>query len=196
MDSITCKGMSFVDNHGRERIFYGINLCDKGSYEDGARHYCHEWDDELIDSFAAKGFNCVRLGTTWEAIEPEKGVFDEEYIDSIARTLDKFEKRGIYAYLDMHQDLYAGSPGGSGDGAPYWACLTDGAKFHKTKLVWAEGYFWGRAVHRCFDNFWNDRLPEGEEDGRGIQDYYDEMWAHLAARLGPHKALFGYDLMN
>ena len=30
MDKILTSGTSFVDEYGRERIFNGVNLCDKG----------------------------------------------------------------------------------------------------------------------------------------------------------------------
>ncbi len=90
--------------------------------------------------------------------------------------------------LDMHQDLY----GGPSDGAPFWACVTDGFKFKPTKIVWAEGYFWRKSVHRCFDNFWANK----EINGVGIQTYFLNMWIHLAERFKDHPARWGFDLFN
>jgi len=101
------------------------------------------------------------------------------------------EKYGIYFYLDLHQDLYGG-PSDAGDGAPLWACMPDGAKFKPVKFVWAEGYFFRKAVHRCFDNFWANK----EYDGIGIQTRFLNMWTHLAERFKDHPALFGFDLFN
>ncbi len=194
MLKITTEGRTFRDECGRQRIFSGINLCDKGSAEkdDKRYHYNFAFDEELISQLAKNGFNLVRLGMTWDAVEPEPGQYDEEYLDRVQKVADLCEKYGIYFYLDMHQDLYTGLPGLAGDGAPYWACITGGAKFKPAKLVWAEGYFWGKATHRAFDNFWNDVPLEGKT----IQTYYRNMWAHVADRFKDHPALFGYDMLN
>ena len=35
MKKISVSGLKFVDSAGRQRIFNGINLCDKGGYEEG-----------------------------------------------------------------------------------------------------------------------------------------------------------------
>ena len=107
-----------------------------------------------------------------------RGKYDEEYIDRIEAFANLCEKYGIYFYLDLHQDLYGG-PSNAGDGAPVWACMTDGKKFKPVRFVWAEGYFFRKAVHRCFDNFWANK----EYDGIGIQTRFLNMWSHLAERF-------------
>ena len=194
MERITTSGRRFLDEHGRERIFNGVNMCDKGCYnwETKKRDYVFGQEEETIRALAENGVNIVRLGIVWDAIEHEPGVYDEAYLDSVQTTLDLFEKYGIYVYLDMHQDLYSGFGEHGGDGAPDWACLTDGHRFKKARFVWAEGYFFGKATHHCFDNFWANKPCHG----RGVQDAYAELWAHLAERFGDHPALFGFDMLN
>lgn len=184
----------FIDSEGRERIFNGMNLCDKGynKSESERRTYDVPFDEKLISTLSETGFNIIRLGMTWDAVEPQPGQYNEAYLDKIEKVADLCAKYGIYFYLDMHQDLYAGFYETAGDGAPEWACLTDGAKFKKTKLVWAEGYFWGKAVHNCFDNFWADK----EYNGIPLQTYFCNMWKHVAERFKDHPALFGFDLLN
>ena len=81
---------------------------------------------------------------------------------------------------------------GGGDGAPDWACLTDGVKPKPYKFVWAEAYVFGRWVHNCFDHFWNNDPALGV----GLQDRYADLWRMLARRYGDKKALFGWDLLN
>lgn len=185
---------TFVDSEGRQRIFNGVNLCDKGYHKDGEerRTYLLDFDEKLIKQLSEYGFNLVRLGLTWDAVEPEPCRYNEEYLDRVYAIADLCAKYGIYFYLDMHQDLYSGAPETAGDGAPPWACITDGAKFTKTKLVWAEGYFWGKSVHRAFDHFWaNDKI-----NGIPIQTYYCNMWKHVAEKFKDHPALFGFDVLN
>lgn len=185
----------FIDSEGRQRIFNGVNLCDKGYQKnpnDKRKTYELNFSEDLISRLSENGFNIVRLGLTWDAVEPEPNKYDEEYLDKVQKVADLCEKYGIYFYLDMHQDLYGGTVNTPADGAPAWACITDGAKFKPTRFVWAEGYFWGKAIHRCFDNFWADK----EYNGIPLQTYFCNMWKHVAERFKDHPALFGFDLLN
>ena len=194
MLKITTSGQKFIDSEGRQRIFSGMNLCDKGynKSENERRTYVLDFDEKLISRLSELGFNIIRLGLTWDAVEPEPRQYNEEYLDKVEKVADLCAKYGIYFYLDMHQDLYAGFYNTGGDGAPYWACMTDGAEFKPVKLVWAEGYFWGKAIHRCFDNFWANK----EYNGIPLQTYFCDMWKHVAERFKDHPALFGFDLLN
>ncbi|MBQ8210101.1 MAG: cellulase family glycosylhydrolase [Clostridia bacterium] len=190
MDKIRTQGKVLLDSQGRERIFYGINVCDKGSFieETGNRCYNYKCDDDMLKAFRKQGYNLIRLGITWDAVEPQRGKYNDVYIAAVKGMLDKCREYGMYAYIDMHQDLYSGWGNGPGDGAPDWACHTDGIKYKMPKLVWAESYFYGKATHRAFDNFWDNKY--------GVQDDFVRMWAYLASKLDGHPALFGYDLLN
>ena len=193
MEKIKTSGKCFTDEYGRERIFNGVNLCDKG-WPDGSGNLCHvyEYDEKMFRTLAEKGFNIVRLGITWAAVEPEPGKYNQNYIDGIRKMLDQCEKYGLYAYIDMHQDLYSNYCYEWGDGAPKWACLTNGKKRKDIKVVWAEGYFWGKSVHNAFDNFWTNK----PFNGKGLLDRFTDMWKYVAQNLCDHPALFGFDMFN
>ena len=193
MEKILTSGTSFIDEYGRERIFNGVNLCDKG-WPDENGNLCHvyEYDDKMFRTLAEKGFNIVRLGITWAAVEPNPGEYNEKYIDGIVKMLDQCEKYGLYAYIDMHQDLYSNYCYQWGDGAPKWACMMNGDKQKKIKLVWAEGYFWDKGIHKAFDSFWTNK----PYNNKGLLDYFADMWKHLAERVCNHPALFGFDMFN
>lgn len=196
MNTILTDGKSFKDELGRERIFHGINVCDKGTKIDGTnkRIYMQEWPQEYFDEFRRCGFNIIRFGITWDAVEPQPGKYDDAYLDSLGKILDRCEENGLYCYIDMHQDLYSyfEDEKSWGDGAPKWACLTDGYKYKFHHFTWAEGYFWGRATQHSFDSFWENK----QVNGKGLRDYYADMWLHVATRLGSHPAVIGFDLMN
>ncbi len=192
MEKITTFQKTFIDEKGRERIFNGINIPDKGGKDIDMTRYCHNVDDKFLDKAVELGFNLIRLGFTWALVEPEKGCYNEPYLDSIGEILDRCAKRNIYVFLDVHQDLYSSFDNYTGDGAPYWATLTDGYKPYAPKVVWGEGYFFSRAVHRAFDNFWTNK----DIDGMGVQDYFVRMWMHVAERFKDHPAVFGYDFLN
>ncbi len=190
MERIVTDKMRFVDESGRTRLFNGMNIDDKLLDQ---KQFRYVLDDEFFKKYVSNGLDIIRLAVTWQNLEPKMGKYNESYLQSIDRIFEKAEQYGVYILLDMHQDLYSGNGGKScGDGAPEWAALTDGAKPRQPIFVWADGYFFGRWVHKSFDNFWNNTPVEG----KGLQDRYCELWQMLAARYGDSPALFGFDLMN
>lgn len=191
MEKITVDGKIFIDEFGRERIFNGVNFCDKQGFDVCKYTFRELKDRSVLEKCKENGFNIIRLGFTWSVVEPQPNCYNDKFLDDIGDILDCAYKNEIYIYLDMHQDLYS-SATHFGDGAPKWATLTDGFKPQIPKKVWAEGYFYGKAVHRAFDNFWSNRTV----NGKGLQDYYADMWAYIADKFKDKPALFGFDLMN
>lgn len=189
MDKIFTDSLNFTDTQGRVRIFNGMNIDDK---EIGGT-FRYDLNEEFFQKFRANGFNLIRLAVQWANIEPKPGEYSESYLKSIDDIFRLAEKYEVYILLDMHQDLYSGFCGiGGGDGAPDWACLTDGVQPKPYKVVWAEAYVFGKWVHNCFDHFWKN----DEVFGKGLQDRYADLWKMLAKRYGNSPALFGYDLLN
>lgn len=190
MEKILTRQLRFVDENGRTRILNGMNIDDKLRDQTAFRY---NLDEEFFRKYRAHGFDIIRLAVTWQNLEPDMGKYNESYLQSIDRIFALAEKYGVYILLDMHQDLYSGNDGEScGDGAPQWAVITDGAKPRQPIFVWADGYFFGKWVHKSFDNFWNNTPV----DGVGLQDRYCALWQMLAKRYGNSPALFGFDLMN
>ena len=188
MHKIYAQGTRFTDELGRERIFSGVNVVDKRDFTSSKQTFPLTEND--LRQFRARGWNLIRLGFTWAMLEPSPGRYNEAYIDSVADVLDLCTAYGIYVMLDVHQDLFSAYT--NGDGAPRWATLTDGHKTHPTRFVWAEDYFWGKACHRAFDHFWANTPVLG----KGLQDRFADLWAHLARRLGGKPAVIGFDLFN
>ena len=191
MERISVNEMTFVDESGRERIFNGVNLVHKGDWsDDGKRNYIPKnWTEDMFKRLSELGINLVRLGLIWAAVEPEPDVYDENYLDYMENVVDLCAKYGIYVYLDMHQDLYCTN---YGSGAPEWATVTDSYNFKKPKVIWAEGYFFSKAVHRSFDNFW-ENVPVC---GKGLQEHFADMWKHVILRFKDKENLFGFDVFN
>lgn len=63
--------------------------------------------DAEVDQLRSWGFNFVRLGVMWEAVERAPGVYNETYLDQIEDLINKLGKRGIYTLVDAHQDVLA-----------------------------------------------------------------------------------------
>lgn len=190
METIHSSGLSFIDEYGRERIFCGMNVVDKRDFDKENPAFGYPAADFPFAEFRSRGFNMIRLGFTWCAMEPAPGHYNEALISSLGEFLDKCAEYDIYAFLDCHQDVYSSYC--YGDGAPRWATLTDQFKPHKQLAVWAEGYFYGNACHRAFDNFWNNT----KYNRKGLQNYFADMWKHVAAALADKTSLFGFDLLN
>lgn len=64
-------------------------------------------NDEDIANLKKWGFNLVRLGVMWEAVEREPGVYDETYLDKVETLINKLGDAGIYTLVDAHQDVFA-----------------------------------------------------------------------------------------
>ena len=190
MERISIDGLVFVDCHNRQRIFNGVNLVWKGEkLPDGSTGgYIGPWNKKHFAQFAAWGFNVARLGLIWDAVEPSPGIYNEDYLNWIGEMLDLCREYGLYAYLDMHQDLYSAL---YSDGAPAWATLTEHA--FEPAALWSDAYLFSPAVQQAYDAFWQNRAAA---DGVGLQDHYARMWAHVARRFAGHEVVLGYDFLN
>lgn len=182
----TIDGDRFVDSRGRQVIFHGLNVVRKndtwGSYA---------WLDEKgYAAMHAWGVNCIRLGFTWAAIEPEPGVYSEECLKFLERHIAWAERHGINVLLDLHHDLYAMR---FSDGAPDWAVLTDGLPHVADGQSWSDAYVTSPAVQRAMDNFYANKPGP---DGVGLQEHYARAWRKVAERFAQNANVIGYDLMN
>ncbi|MCP4132208.1 MAG: glycoside hydrolase family 5 protein [bacterium] len=173
-----------TDLQGRALILHGLNTSSNAK-GDPLRM---PWITEADVQRASKewGFNFVRFLIFWDGIEPEKGVFDEAYLDRVAERIEWYADAGMYVMLDMHQDLYALNFGG--DGAPEWAQMTDGLPAEPQSPWWLT--YLQPGVTRAFDNFWNyNKHPD-------LQDHYAMAWKKVAERFKDYPNVIGYDLMN
>jgi endoglycosylceramidase len=192
--------LRIVDDRGREVLLRGANLNALGDYHqaDPALPPTHPPTDADWDEMAANGFSVVRLIVSWSALEPERGVFDEGYLDRIRAAVDEAAERGLYTVVDFHQDAYgkfvatpdgtvcpAGTEAAIGwDGAPEWATLTDGQSTCRPP-----GYREGApAVQAAFRNFY--------ANADGIRAAFVDTVARVAGELADEPAVAGYDLLN
>ena len=179
---ISHDGRWFTDSQGRTLILHGVNMVSKRPpYAPDATGFGA--DDARF--LAANGFNTVRLGVIYAAVEPQPGVYDDAYLDRIARTVDELGKQGIAVLLDFHQDLY--NERFEGEGWPDWAVIDDGLPA-EPKNGFPRNYVGMPALNVAYDHFWNNT--------NGLQDHYAAAWAHVAQRFAGNPAILGYDLMN
>jgi endoglycosylceramidase len=138
---------------------------------------------------ADNGFTAVRLGVIWAAVEPEPGVIDTAYLDSINQTVKTLADRGIYTIIDMHQDLWSTEL--HGEGAPAWATMTGGKA--NPALPFPIGYWLSPAQNCAWKSFWDNVAAP---DGLDLQDHYAQMWESVASYFSGNPAVIGYEVTN
>jgi endoglycosylceramidase len=175
-------GRWITDAQGRVVNLHGINMVYKRPpYAPDAVGF----GDDDAAFLAAEGFNAVRLGVIYAAVEPAPGVYDDAYLDRIRATVDALAAHGIVALLDFHQDMY--NERFQGEGWPDWAVMDDGLPAQPAS-GFPNNYLLMPALQRAFDHFLAN-------DG-GLQDRYAAAWAHVAQRFRDAPNVLGYDLLN
>ena len=186
MLSVTPTGVWLTNSDGQVVLLHGFNEVYKlAPYEPSASGFSE--DDAAF--LAANGFNVVRLGVIWAGVEPQPGVYDAAYVNSIRQTVDMLASHGIYTIIDMHQDLYSASLGG--EGAPEWATKTGGLP--NRSFGFPGSYYLNPAETAAWDNFWSN---SNAANGIGLEDNYAKAWETVAAAVAGNSSVIGYDVMN
>ena len=169
-----------VDSKGRALYLRSINAHPASKYHPD--HIMPLTPDEVA-IIKDSGFNSIRLLTHWEAIAPESGMFDRDYLASYAAEVDKLTAAGLLVVADMHQDVW-GDP--FGNGAPGWACPDELKEGYQPVSPWWMNYFEPQ-VEACFDLFWSDE---------SLQDQFAAAWREVAGLICENPAVVGFDLIN
>jgi endoglycosylceramidase len=175
-------GRWITDSHGRVLILHGLNMVYKRPpYQPSATGFGA--DDAAF--LARNGFDVVRLGVIYAAVEPSPGVYDDAYLAGIASTVRTLGARGIYTLLDFHQDQY--NERFHGEGFPPWAVYDDGLP-NVPDLGFPGNYTGMPALQHAFDHLWSDTA--------GLQERYAAAWGHVATKFARNSHVLGYDLFN
>ena len=191
-DPLGHAGRWITDAKGRVVILHGAAVVVGGSFSPGVpEQTASEVGFKRADArfLARQGFNVVRLGMFFRGYSPSPGSYDDEYLESFARTQRQLDRAGIFTLLDFHQDQLA--PVYSGRGFPDWFLLDDGLP--NPAQPFPQGYFANPALNRAYDNLWANAAGPG---GVGLQDRFGEGWARVAARFAGEHGVLGYDIFN
>ena len=184
---------NFVDDTGRVRIFHGFNAVNKAF----PWYPQHMSNRSLVKHYKEWGFNAVRLGTMWSGVEPEQGKYNETYLQVIRDQLNNLADNGLYAFLDMHQDVLS-KRFGTYDGAPSW--LVDLLPKAKHPYPWP----WNSTKPFYGGNWAKQYLTE--DCGTAFQGLYDNVnhsqdmliafWKKVASTFKDMTSVLGYELIN
>jgi endoglycosylceramidase len=179
-------GRWVTDASGRTVIVHGTNMVYKlAPYDPSAVGFGAD-DAAFLHRI---GFNAVRVGVIWKAVEPRPGAFDDAYLARIAATVRTLARHGVLSLLDFHQDMY--NERFQGEGAPDWAVQDGGLP--NPKLGFPGNYVGDPALERSLDQFFGNATGPS---GRGLQDWFASAWAHVAARFRANRSVLGYELFN
>jgi len=183
---LTTSGDWLTNSDGQVVLLHGLNEVYKvapGEPSAGG------FSDDDAAFLAQNGFNAVRVGVIWSDLEPEPGVFDTAYLNSIEQTVQTLGNHGIYSIIDFHQDAYATAFGG--EGAPDWAVHTDGAA--NPSLPFPYNEFFNPAEQQAWESFWTNT---DASNGLGLEDNYSQMLQYVAGAFNGNPNVAGFELIN
>ena len=203
-------GPYLYDANGRVVLLHGVNVVYKHApyiaYPDPGT----AWDFSAIDAARMQrlGFNVVRLGIEWQALEPGSGgpnqpqvctpgapgnahewnkAVAEAYLNHVAATVNLLAHYGIYTLLDMHQDVY--NTNFRGEGAPDWAVCTNNVPIVPKGGRWSNNYS-NPTLQTAVAHFWaNDVVGN-------LQGNFDLVWKTVAKKFKNDPWVVGYDPYN
>lgn len=209
------------DEFGRVRIFHGMNAVVKlppylpttDSFD--ARNSMSQKD---IDYMTEWGFNFVRLGTIWEAVEKTAGVYDYEYLSKVNELITQLGEAGIYTLVDSHQDVLSRRL--CGEGIPLDYAPVPTAKCEDTlvgKILRFTGFC--KTIDEYVERVDENGLPLIEDclkhmfplyyttpdanqlfenfyQNQTVRQAFINYWGQLAASVTDNPYVFGYDIIN
>lgn len=185
--SISQHGRWYTDEQGRVFLTQGVNMVYKHPPYTAQAAGFNEDDAQWL---AAQGFDSVRLGIIWKAVEPTPGNYDDAYLATIRETVQLLANYGIVTLLDAHQDMYHEKF--QGEFAPDWAVLDDGYPSF-LKVGFPTNQVVNVGLLRAYDNFLDNKPGPGNV---GLQDRYAAMWQHVAGYFSDMPSVMGYDIIN
>lgn len=235
----------FRDGAGRSVLLRGVNLggdCKAPAMPDGRTFIPTTFEDHRTVNFIGRpfalseasahfrrlarwGFNCIRMLTTWEAVQHEgPGLRDEAYLDYFREVCRIAGEFGFHVFIDFHQDVWSRMTGGSG--APGWTLDAAGIDFRRLDaadgahvmqyrydpriggiqesypaMSWASNYQ-APANGLMWTLFWGGDVfaPNHRFEGRNLKDalqdnFLDAMRA-VAERVCDLPQVIGFDTLN
>lgn len=182
-------GAQFRDAAGGAVILRGVNVGGNSKVPP----FRAITDPRQLDPLAGWGLNVVRLLFTWEAYEPEPGVYDAAYLDYYVTTARAAAARGLYVVVDFHQDAYSRfTLAGCGEGFPAWTLpptVTPAAPDNGAACAdWGIRMIGDPDLKTCWDAFYSD--------AHGVRTRYLAMIARVVTALASEPKVIGYDVIN
>ncbi|MBK9073180.1 MAG: cellulase family glycosylhydrolase [Myxococcales bacterium] len=182
--AIHADGEYLRDREGRVVILRGMNYAgmEFGNFVGAPNGPAAEDFAQM----ASWGVNAVRVAISWQYLEPEPGVFDENYlIDNLDPVIAWAAANDILVIPEMHQ-FYTSPcfgdtnepPQWSGIGFPSWTC---------------EGQYTPEEHFKAMCEFFAGKLAP---DGRTLIEHFTDAWRLVATHYAGDLRIGGFDLFN
>jgi endoglycosylceramidase len=187
-------GVHLRDAEGRVAVLRGINARVEGvfdvTFSDGRTAL--EPIPALTAADCARmrelGFDLLRLPINWSGVEPQRGNYDQAYLQRVDAAIECAANAGIFVLVDMHQDAYSKEIGE--DGAPLWAIQPPPTELLQGPLNDLGARRLSPQVQAAFSTFFDP------DDASGLQAAFADMFEHVATRWAKHPAVIGFELFN
>ena len=171
------KDRIFMDEYGREVVLRGWSTTNAAKYINpyGQLPFkdLEHAREELRNLKKITGANVIRWLFVWDALEPEMGKLNTEYLDKHIAMIKEAIKLDMQIIVDFHQDLFSRFIDPVGDGAPKWVVdgmnlpgkgcgRTIGKKL--CKAIWGANYIFNKDVKKALQYFWKNKeinTPQG-----------------------------------
>src|SRR5689334_13376905 len=193
---LVTRGGALVDELGRTVILRGVNVAGRSKmppfvpFEIGSDADIAGKADQLFSTLRKLGANGIRLTLSWEALEPQRGMFDQAYLGRYRALLDAADRANLSVIIDFHQDVFQAAF--CGDGFPEWTLgdiAHDPPHYDCSGFEWSLPYFDPKSVvSSAFDGLWSNR--------DGVLDALVGMWSRVAREFGRHAAVAAIEAMN
>ena len=171
-------------------------------------------DTDMRNLHEEWGFNAVRLGVMWVAVEPYNGTVNQTYLAEVRKLSDRLHEHGLYTLVDGHQDLLG--PDLCGEGFPLWAVRRafDLQHFDRNGLgKFPMPWLWPLSrdnitdfpsEHECVQHLFIDFYSTfGASTAFGslyqekeMRTYYASYWKHVATIFRHAPGVLAYEILN
>ena len=201
---------AFIDSQGRERFFHGVNVVMKSyPYIPTTSSFDHQlsFSEQDIENLESWGLNIIRLGTQWPGYEPERGQYNETYLNILEGIVKNSSQHNIYTLLDFHQDIL--NERFCGEGIPLWAVKEPDYAWAFPRPLQLASYILDKegipSAQDCASKDWpsyhfafqtSAAYQSLYDNVDGIQDSFGEFWRRVANRFNGNEFVVGYELIN
>ncbi|KXS16130.1 glycoside hydrolase family 5 protein [Gonapodya prolifera JEL478] len=205
LSPLTVQGSRIIEyDTGRSVHLHGVNIVSKYPPFTLVDVSSAAAISAALDPLVNLGYNFVRLGFTWEAYEPQRGIYTVSYLSDYVTLVRELGARGIYTLVDFHQDTFSRwSLGGCGEGFPQWAVpdaqQSTPANYTSADDLRAKGCaLWGVTNNRQVSKGGDLDVSFGNLMVAGTaRDSYAQMVGNVAkALIGLRNCVLGFDIIN
>lgn len=212
----------FIDDFGRFSLFHGVNVVVKiPPYLPTTDSFDPQMSlsSEDIVYLQKWGFNFVRLGVMWQAVETAPGVFDLDYLEKVDAIIRQLGEAGIYTLVDAHQDVMLRKLCGEGAPSFYFKDLDTSCDYN----LWSKamGFLGFCKTMKSFDlTYGDDGFPTLESclkhpfpeyyqtveassafeqlynNTDGVLDHFLGFWDSVTGYFKGNPYVIGYDVFN